>query len=106
LASEEALIMRAFAILGVLTLAIPAAAQALTVSVAKIDKGAIQIKGKGTAALAPLTWEGQGVAQAQKSGAFRFATTILPQDCIGELSDGTTTVPVVIADCGPVAGGV
>lgn len=76
-------------------------AQAITISIAKIDKGAVQVKGKSAASLALLTWEGQPVAQATKSGAFRFATSMLPTDCVGELSDGTALVPVVISSCGP-----
>lgn len=76
---------------------------ALTISVAKIDKGAVQVKGKGAASLALLQWEGQPIAQATKSGSFRFATTVLPQDCIGDLSDGGASVAVVIAGCGPAS---
>ena len=76
-------------------------AHALTISIAKIDKGAVQVKGKGATSLALLQWEGQPIAQATKSGSFRFATSLLPQDCIGDLSDGVTMLPVVIANCGP-----
>lgn len=76
---------------------------ALTISSAKIDKGAVQVKGKGAASLALLTWEGQSVAQASARGTFRFATPILPQDCVGEISDGGTSASVVIANCGPIA---
>ncbi len=78
-------------------------ANALTISVAKIDRGAVQLKGRGAAPLALLTWEGQPVAQATKTGGFRFATSVLPQDCVGDLSDGTTTLPVVIEGCGPAS---
>ncbi len=44
----------------------------------------------------------QPVAQATKSGTFRFETTLLPQNCTGSLSDGNQTVAVVIQYCGPV----
>ena len=77
-------------------------ARAITISVAKIDKGAVQVKGKQAQPLALLTWEGQPVAQASKSGTFRFETTTLPNDCVGTLSDGNHATPVVIQYCGPV----
>ena len=92
-----------YSLLLVAFLLVPAASNAITITVAKIDKGAVQVKGKGAASLALLQWEGQPVAQATKSGAFRFATPLLPQDCIGDLSDGVTTLPVVIANCGPTS---
>jgi hypothetical protein len=75
--------------------------QALTISTAKIDKGAVQVKGKGATASATITWEGQPVTQATTRGLFRFATAILPSDCVGDVSDGLATVQVVIASCGP-----
>jgi hypothetical protein len=74
---------------------------ALTISVAKVDKGAVQIKGRNAAPLALLSWEGQPIAQATKTGVFRFATTTLPSSCVGELSDGAETISVVIQSCGP-----
>lgn len=78
-------------------------ASALTITGAKIDKGAVQVKGKGAVPLALLTWDGQSVAQASARGTFRFATLILPQDCVGEVGDGTALASVVIANCGPIA---
>lgn len=78
-------------------------AHAITISVAKIDRGAVQVKGKGASSLALLQWEGQPVAQATKSGSFRFATSVLPQDCVGDLSDGAASAAVVIAGCGPAS---
>lgn len=80
---------------------LPSGALAITISVAKIDKGAVQVRGSKAQPLALLTWEGQTVAQALNSGRFRFATGVLPEDCIGELSDGTDSIPVVIQGCGP-----
>jgi hypothetical protein len=76
-------------------------AHAITISVAKIDKGTVQVKGRKTAPLALISWEGQPVAQSTKTGGFRFATSVLPQDCVGDLSDGSSTIPVVIQGCGP-----
>jgi hypothetical protein len=77
-------------------------ADAMTILTAKVDKGAVQVKGGKAQPLALITWEGQAVAQASRNGRFRFATVIIPQHCIGELSDGTEIKPVVIQGCGPV----
>jgi hypothetical protein len=59
--------MGRFAIVALTT----APAHGITISVAKIDKGAVQVKGKGAAPLALISWEGQVVAQATTSGKFR-----------------------------------
>ncbi len=59
-------------------------AAALTVTDAKVDKGAVQVKGKDAAPSAPITWEGKPVATASKSGAFRFTTSEVPADCVGD----------------------
>lgn len=78
------------------------AADAITISVAKINKGAVQVTGTGAPRGATITWEGQPVTQATgTAGRFRFATTVLPADCVGALGDGVATVQVVIASCGP-----
>jgi hypothetical protein len=79
----------------------PGAAHALTIAGAKINKGAVQVKGAKAAPFAVITWEGQNVGQASKSGAFRFTTSILPSDCVGEVGDGVATVGAVIKSCGP-----
>jgi hypothetical protein len=76
-------------------------AEAITISVAKIDKGAVQVKGSKAAPLAPITWEGAPITATTNRGAFRFATTILPPDCVGELADGVAAIDVVIEGCGP-----
>ncbi len=82
-----------------LCLALPA--HALTVSSAKIDKAAVLVKGKGAAPFATIAWEGQTVGQASKSGAFKFAATVVPSDCVGAVSDGTTTALAAVKFCGP-----
>lgn len=85
------------------SLTLAGTAHAITVTGAKIDKGAVQVKGKGAAPNATITWEGQGVGQASRGGGFKFSTTILPSDCIGEVGDGVSTASAVISTCGPVA---
>ena len=86
---------------GLILSALPA--HALTISTAKIAKGAVQVKGRDAGPLALLTWDGQPMAQANKAGGFRFATVILPQDCIGDLSEGGQAGRGVIEGCGPAA---
>ncbi len=72
--------LRILALTLALGLAIPAPALALTVSTAKVAQGAVQVKGAKAAPLALIFWEGTPVAQATRSGSFRFQTAILPGD--------------------------
>ena len=82
-------------------------AHAQHINVAEIAQGAVQIEGDQAKRNAPITWEGVVVTKTTNGGAFKFSTAILPQDCVGELNDGVTTVDVVIAGCttGQVSGG-
>ena len=75
----------------------PAHAQQITL--AEIAQGAVQIEGNQANRNAAITWEGVVVTKTNSGGAFKFSTAILPQDCVGELNDGVTTVDVVIAGC-------
>ena len=74
-------------------------AHAQHINVAEIAQGAVQIEGDQANRNASITWEGVVVTKANNGGVFKFSTAILPQDCVGELSDGVTTVDVVIAGC-------
>ncbi len=82
---------------------IAGAAHAITVTGAKIDKGAVQVKGKGATPNATISWEGQAVGQASRSGGFKFSTSILPSDCVGEVGDGASTAAAVVSACAPAA---
>jgi hypothetical protein len=84
-----------------LVLTVQSPATAITISSAKISGGVVLVKGSKAAPLALITWEGAPVAQASKSGSFRFETAILPAMCVGTLNDGTDTVAVVMQFCGP-----
>jgi hypothetical protein len=75
---------------------------ALTVTRAKVAKGAVQVRGKDAAPDATITWDGEIVGQANSRGRFSFETTTLPQDCVGEVGDGTATVDAVVQLCGPL----
>jgi hypothetical protein len=74
-------------------------AHALRVWVATIALGEVQVIGFQAQPSASITWENQPVTQASKYGTFHFSTPNLPQDCVGELSDGGSTIPVVIDGC-------
>ncbi len=50
----------------------------------------------------PITWEGQLVTSANPGGEFSF-NGVVPADCVGTLSDGVSTVEVVVLDCTPVS---
>ena len=78
---------------------------AITISSAKIENNIVQVKGGEAKPLALLTWDGHGVAHVTKRGKFDFATLFVPPDCVADLSDGTSTVPVVIEGCSPVVQG-
>ena len=61
--------------------------------------GRVEVNGKNAVTQAPIFWEGEEVAQAKKSGNFKFKSQTVPDDCLGELSDGETTVTVPLAGC-------
>ncbi len=88
-------------VLAALCLVSASPAFALTVVDAKIHAAIIQVKGKGAAPSAPITWEGNVVATSSKSGTFLFTTTDVPTDCVGEVGDGSSTAAAVIAGCAP-----
>lgn len=74
---------------------------ALIVTDAKVNKGAVEVKGKGAAPFAVITWDDAPAATATKSGAFKFATTLFPADCTGTVKDGTGVAEAVVKFCGP-----
>jgi hypothetical protein len=74
-------------------------AHALKVVVATIFAGEVQVIGIQAKKCASITWEGNVVTTSNKGGAFKFNTTDLPLDCVGELSDGVNTIDVVVDGC-------
>jgi len=84
-------------------------AHAIKVLVATIALGKVQVIGLEAKKSASIKWEDNAVTQSNKLGAFKFSTTNLPQDCVGSLSDGVSTISVVIFGCAieeVVSGGV
>jgi hypothetical protein len=74
-------------------------AYALKAIVATIALGEVQVIGIQASKNASIRWEGNVVTQSNKLGLFQFSTTNLPQDCVGTLSDGVTTIQVVVSGC-------
>jgi hypothetical protein len=78
------------------------AAEAININVAEVQNGVAFVDGGKAAANATITWEGGNVTTANKNGGFKFSG-IVPADCAGTLSDGVTTIEVVVLDCTPVS---
>src|SRR5215471_18842580 len=85
-----------------LMIAFVSSAQAINIDVAEVQNGAGVVAGGKAAANATITWEGGNVAKANKNGGFNFSG-IVPTDCVGTLSDGVSTIQVVVLDCTPIS---
>jgi hypothetical protein len=101
---EEAILKRilstivALVVMGIFT----SAALAINIDVAEVQNGAANVQGSKAAANATITWEGGKVTTANKNGGFKFSG-VVPADCVGTLSDGKTTVDVVVLACATVS---
>lgn len=71
---------------------------AINITLAEVQSGVAVVSGGKAAANAPIKWEGNQVATANKGGGFSFSG-VVPSDCVGTLSDGTTTIDVALANC-------
>jgi len=76
-------------------------AEAINIKEAEINNGAVVVQGNQAARNAAIKWEGVQVTSSNHGGVFKFSTSILPAACVGRLSDGVSTVEVVIAGCIP-----
>jgi hypothetical protein len=74
-------------------------AHAIKTLVATIALGEVQVVGYDAKKSVNITWEGNVVTKSTKLGTFSFSTANLPLDCVGQLSDGVSTIPVVIFGC-------
>lgn len=74
-------------------------AHALRAIVATIALGEVQVIGIQAKKNTNIIWEGNVVTQSNKLGVFLFSTTNLPIDCVGQLSDGVSTISVVVFGC-------
>ncbi len=75
-------------------------AEAIDVYFAEVHNGGAFVQGDKAAAYSTITWEGQSIAAANRFGGFRFLG-VVPKTCIGTLSDGASTIQVVVVDCTP-----
>src|SRR5690242_884973 len=75
--------------------------EAINIKEAEIGGGVVNVSGNQAARKAPITWEGVQVTTSNNGGVFKFTTSILPTDCVGKLSDGVSTIEVVIEGCTP-----
>jgi len=66
---------------------------------AKVIGGAVSVSGTQATPYAPISWEGIEVTTATRRGSFAFTSTVLPLDCVGTLSDGSSTIEVALAGC-------
>jgi len=71
-----------------------AAATAIKIKSAQYVFGYAVVSGKAAPAAA-IYWEGARVSTASSTGAFAFVG-IMPWDCVGNLSDGTTSIDVIV----------
>ena len=74
-------------------------AQALTVTRALLSGGTLTVSGYGNNGSTVIRWEGRVVTRSDQRGGFTFATTVVPADCTGTLSDGTSAIGVGIEGC-------
>src|SRR5437773_10855522 len=78
---------------------ISSAEAAIRIKVAEVQNGAAFIRGS-TEKSSPITWETQLVTTSNGGGQFSFYG-VIPADCVGTLSDGVSTIEVVVLDCTP-----
>ena len=75
-------------------------AAALTVKSATLSGGVVSVSGGQAARFAPISWEGTVLSTSNKGGGFSFTTSVVPGDCVGTLTDGATTIEVIVTGCG------
>lgn len=73
---------------------------------ASLVTGMVKVSGRQASRSASISWEGVVVTAANRAGRFGFTTAIVPADCIGTLTDGTSSIDVRIEGCSGVAPGL
>src|SRR5688572_9348695 len=76
--------------------------EAINIDVAEVQNGVAVVRGNQAARNAAITWETANVTIANNGGAFSFSG-VVPNDCVGTLSDGVSTIEVTVLDCTPVS---
>jgi hypothetical protein len=85
-----------------LAIGFTSSAEAITITLAEVQNGVAVVHGNKAEKSATITWDGVRVTQTTKGGTFSFSATV-PKDCVGTLSDGTSTIDVVVLDCTPLS---
>ena len=67
---------------------------------ASLAGGVVNVSGSQAQKSSPISWEGVVMTSSNKGGSFAFTTAMVPADCIGTLSDGTSSLEVRIDGCG------
>ena len=75
---------------------------AITIFNAQVQSGSAVVEGKATKS-SSISWEGAVVTSSKGNGNFLFSGPV-PSDCVGNLSDGVSTIPVALANCTPLFG--
>ena len=90
-----------FAVTIALVVGFAPSAYAINIIRADVQNGVAVIKGNRAARNAIIIWEGVNVTKTNNGGVFSFSGAI-PNDCVGTLSDGVSTIDVAVLDCTPV----
>ena len=77
--------------------------EAINVTQADVQNGLAVVAGNKAAKSSTITWDGLAVTATNKGGAFNFAGPV-PQNCVGVLSDGLTTINVTLSNCMKASG--
>ncbi len=76
-------------------------AQAINIKTAEVINGVAVVAGGKAAANAPIRWQGSPVTTSNRNGGFDFGFAEVPASCVGTLSDGVTTMRVLLENCTP-----
>jgi hypothetical protein len=90
-----------FAVGAFLIIGFVSSVNAINITFAEVQNGVAVVKGNKAAKNATIIWENANVAKTNKGGAFSFSAAV-PNDCIGTLSDGVSSIEVAVLDCTPV----
>jgi hypothetical protein len=85
--------------LAVLAIFVSLAQAVIQIDKATIKNGQVVVEGDHAAKRANISWEGNVVTKSDRDGEFKFSTTNLPIDCVGELKDGARQL---IRECNPI----
>jgi hypothetical protein len=91
-----------FAVAVSLVIGLASSVHAINIVVAEVQNGVAVVRGNQAARNAAITWETANVTKANNGGAFSFSG-VVPNDCVGTLSDGVSTIEVAVLDCTPVS---